>query len=336
MESSELISVIVPVYNSEKTLKHCLDSIIDQTYKNIEIIIVNDGSTDNSETICKEYQNKDRRIKYIYQNNSGVSNARNNGIKYSNGQYVSFVDSDDYISPDMIFKMYKALKKEKVDVIRCKAIRLESNNMQTPESLYELENKKITSNEITKNVILHFITDEKTIGSYVWVLLINKEIIMEFNEKLYFMEDTDFFIKLLLNINSIYFLNEALYFYNYNTESISKNKNNSVSNIYGILDAAESIKTFLITKNINIDDILKRFNNNIFNLIFSKMKLYSDNIFKECLNLRRIFKDNRLKSIVNNMSFRHLTLIKKIEYILVRMKLYIVLVFFIKISGIKK
>lgn len=92
------ISVIIPVYNVEKYLNQCIDSVLGQTYQDLEIILVNDGSTDRSPEICEEYKNKDSRIKLIHQKNSGVSNARNRGIDNAKGEWITFIDSDDYIS----------------------------------------------------------------------------------------------------------------------------------------------------------------------------------------------------------------------------------------------
>lgn len=93
----KLISIIVPVYNAEKYLQKCLDSILEQTYQNLEIIIVNDGSTDNSGQICQEYEKKDSRIIYIEKENGGVSDTRNTGLDRMTGSYVTFVDSDDWV-----------------------------------------------------------------------------------------------------------------------------------------------------------------------------------------------------------------------------------------------
>ena len=100
------ISVIIPVYNVEKYLKECLDSVINQTLKDIEIICVNDGSTDNSLNILENYAKKDNRIIVISQKNKGLSGARNTGLKYCSGEYVSFIDSDDYVSKDLFELTY--------------------------------------------------------------------------------------------------------------------------------------------------------------------------------------------------------------------------------------
>jgi len=105
-----LVSVIVPVYNCEKYISDCLESICSQTYDNLEIIVVNDGSTDDSQSILSKYELRDKRIKLITINNSGVSAARNVGMKYAGGEYISFVDSDDYIGNNMIEKLVMAIE----------------------------------------------------------------------------------------------------------------------------------------------------------------------------------------------------------------------------------
>ena len=107
-----MISVIVPVYNAEKYLKKCLDSLVNQSYKDLEIILVNDGSQDGSEKICKDYEEKDSRIILINKNNGGPSSARNSGIEKANGEYLSFIDSDDYLALDF----YEKLEDIEIDV----------------------------------------------------------------------------------------------------------------------------------------------------------------------------------------------------------------------------
>ena len=106
---TEKITVIVPVYNVENYLNKCLDSLINQTYKNLEIIVINDGSTDNSGEICQEYAQKDNRIIYIEQENGGLSDARNTGLERMTGSYVTFVDSDDWVEPDYVEVLYNKL-----------------------------------------------------------------------------------------------------------------------------------------------------------------------------------------------------------------------------------
>lgn len=114
-----LISVIVPIYNVENYLRKCVDSIINQTYKNLEIILVDDGSPDNCGKICNEYAQHDSRVKVIHKENGGLSDARNAGIDMAEGEYLAFVDSDDYIAEDMIEKLYKQLMKDNSDMSLC-------------------------------------------------------------------------------------------------------------------------------------------------------------------------------------------------------------------------
>lgn len=119
---SKLISVIVPVYNVERYLRECVDSIVNQTYKNLEIILVDDGSTDSSSDICEEYARTDSRIRVIHKENGGLSSARNMGLDNAHGEYVGFVDSDDYIACDMYEKLIKACKTNNSSIAICHAI----------------------------------------------------------------------------------------------------------------------------------------------------------------------------------------------------------------------
>ena len=124
----EKISVIVPVYNVEQYLERCVDSIINQTYKNLEIILVNDGSTDNSGQICDELAKKDDRIRVIHKKNGGVSEARNVGVKEISGEYIIFIDSDDYIDKKMFSVLYSQIKLEAADVSVCGVMNIYENN----------------------------------------------------------------------------------------------------------------------------------------------------------------------------------------------------------------
>lgn len=127
-----LISVIIPVYKVEKFLPKCLDSIIGQTYKNLEIILIDDGSTDNSGKICDEYALKDTRIRVVHQKNQGLPLARNAGLKIAHGEYIAFVDSDDYIELDMYEYLWKLISKQNADVAMCNACEDEGFYSQKP------------------------------------------------------------------------------------------------------------------------------------------------------------------------------------------------------------
>ena len=115
----ELVSIIIPVYNVERYLERCVNSVVNQTYSNIEILLIDDGSTDNSGTLADELGTRDERIKVVHQKNGGLSVARNTGLSIAKGNYIYFVDSDDYIDPDMIKTMYELLIKDDADFVCC-------------------------------------------------------------------------------------------------------------------------------------------------------------------------------------------------------------------------
>lgn len=142
-----LISVIVPVYKVEKYLPKCIESIINQTHKNIEIILVDDGSPDNCGKICDEYAQRDERIKVVHKENGGLSSARNAGLDIVTGKYISFIDSDDYIAENFIDYMYSVLKKENVDVVQCNYTRNELTNIsEVNEEILVISSEKAIEN----------------------------------------------------------------------------------------------------------------------------------------------------------------------------------------------
>ena len=138
------ISIIVPIYNTEKYLPKCIESIQNQTYKNLEIILVNDGSTDNSLTICQEFVEKDKRIIVIDKENEGVSSARNRGLDFASGEYIGFVDSDDYIAPDMYQQLLTACLENDADIAECGYYSVNENYEIV--SIFPLKNAILNSN----------------------------------------------------------------------------------------------------------------------------------------------------------------------------------------------
>ena len=142
------ISIIVPIYNAEKVLKRCVDSILNQSYKNFELILINDGSKDKSIDIINEYKEKDERIKVIDNKNKGVSETRNIGIKTSKGEYIQFIDADDFIDPYMIEETLKEIEKNKADsVITGLYLDIESENeIKSSKQTFEYKIEEGNSN----------------------------------------------------------------------------------------------------------------------------------------------------------------------------------------------
>ena len=195
-----LISIIIPIYNNEEFIPRCLDSVINQTYKQIEIVIINDGSTDESLNIINKYKKIDTRIKVIDKKNEGVSVARNIGIDNSTGEYITFVDADDWLELDAIEKLYKEINEKKVDIVRGNYYINNSISDNTNVSkMYELSNIVIKKEEIKdKKVLEYFLLAEKPIANLVMLLLIRREIIeknnIRFDTNLYMMEDVYFYL----------------------------------------------------------------------------------------------------------------------------------------------
>lgn len=146
------VSVIVPVYNVEQYLKRCLDSLVNQTFENIEIIALNNGSIDNSLNILKEYAKKDERIKIIDNDNLGVSEARNIGISQSKGEYIVFVDSDDWIDTNMVEVLHKSIESNDCDLVMCTYVREFTDHSK--EKVFNLPEESLYVNEEVKDKLL--------------------------------------------------------------------------------------------------------------------------------------------------------------------------------------
>ena len=224
---NDLISIIIPVYNNSAYLDKCIGSVLMQTYKNIEVILVNDGSVDDSFEICKKHAANDPRIILINKNNGGVSSARNTGIRASSGQYIAFVDSDDAISPDFCSKMLEAASDAASSpyLIICG---YDFINESTGEVKHFIPaQKNILNREDLDNVYLQLFNDRHFLS--VWGKLFSAEIIkrnnINFNEHIHIGEDFVFLHECLTHMPGINVktLSEALYmYYVHNTQSLTK------------------------------------------------------------------------------------------------------------------
>lgn len=201
-----LVSVIIPMYNVEKYIDECIKSVINQTYKNLEIILINDGSTDNSYDICKKYSETDARIILINKENGGSASAKNFGLKIAKGDYITFVDSDDFIQNDMIEYMLNKIEKTKADIIQCDFISLYKDSKVISKS-------GITEETISSQMFLKlFLTEWK--NSLFWNKLFKKEVI----KGVYFKEgrciDDEFFTyKCVIKSRSVTLSDKIVYNY---------------------------------------------------------------------------------------------------------------------------
>lgn len=239
-----LLSVIVPVYNMEKFIDKCVESIINQSYKDIEIILVDDGSTDNSGNICDIWGEKDDRIVVIHKTNGGLSSARNAGIEVAKGEYVGFVDSDDYIDADMYEDMVDAVINSQKDIIACgQTIELFD---QSSKNIHITNRKEYKKMEAIRQVLLE---DELDVSACDKI----------FRRKLFgtilfpvgkISEDAAIVLQLIDASNGVYHVGKPYYHYIYRQESISKAKYH-----HGKLDALYNcinMKAFLEDKYPNL------------------------------------------------------------------------------------
>lgn len=153
MDSKSLISVIVPIYNVENYLERCVVGIINQTYKNLEIILVDDGSPDNCPKMCDDFAKKDSRIRVVHKKNGGLSDARNAGMKIASGECIVFVDSDDYIHCNMIDKMYGVMLKDGSEVVSCGVKWVDEKGTVISESKVD-KNEILDTNEAMFEIII--------------------------------------------------------------------------------------------------------------------------------------------------------------------------------------
>lgn len=206
------ISVIVPVYNTEKYLHKCVDSILAQTFTDFELLLIDDGSTDNSGKLCDEYAAKDNRVKVFHKKNGGVSRARNLGIDNAQGEYLSFIDSDDYIHPDIYAELVAIADKYNVDLV---VSDIELNGkvlMNKTPSLCKLDKEEI------HNKVLPYFTQIDNTGAGAYTTMIIKRAVLDknnvrFYEDFAFQEDLMFVINVYANISSMYYLPKTFYEY---------------------------------------------------------------------------------------------------------------------------
>ena len=245
-KEKSLISIIVPVFNVEVYLPKCLDSILNQTYENLEIIVVNDGSTDNSPQICEEYANKDSRINVLHKKNGGLSSARNAGLDVANGEYIGFVDSDDFVEKNMYEEMINTLKKYSANLVIC-------SYFSDVEIKYPCEKSMLATVDVVFRLYL-----KNKIQAYAWNKLYAKEIFSEirYTNGILF-EDMDILLPVLEKAKKIALLNDKLYHYIQRKASIT-NSNFNPKQIK-CLDIIESHKEY--SKNLGgiYDNLIKEY-----------------------------------------------------------------------------
>lgn len=227
---NNLISIIVPVYNAEAYLEKCVESLINQTYRNIEIILINDGSNDSSERICLKFANEDKRVKYFKQSNSGAAAARNKGLDNASGNYIGFVDSDDFVDEDMFEVLLKFALDNDADASQILSRRVtDEGNIINQQLINVTENTELVCYN-SNQAIEHYLLGNHSLWSHLYrASLFNDLRIPEGMSG----EDLAIIIPLYSKVNKVVKINQYKYNYRYNTKSVTNSKLNQRSiNLY--------------------------------------------------------------------------------------------------------
>lgn len=312
----ELITIIINVYNGEKYIKKCLDSIINQTYKNLEVLIINDGSTDNTLSICNCYD--DNRIKIITTENLGLSLSRNVGIDNSNGEYIYFVDVDDFIALDTIEYLYNLSVKYNKEISTCKHLNIYNDNFKVNQPHEKVE--ELDSKEMLKIIFL------KDNSVTIWNKLIKRNLFDNLRFENRIINDVAFTHKLVMRTDKIIYGNQIKYFKLKNQDSICRKKQedfdrtidlynavveryyyvgkvfpNFVENDYALL---EMITQLYRRKN---KKIIKYLNDNgaidLYKKFFSLQVLKCNINFKQKIKLTLFRIAPKLNTVINNIYF---------------------------------
>lgn len=295
------VSVILPIYNVAKYLRKCLDSVINQTLKDIEIICINDCSADNCENIILEYAKKDGRIKIINnEKNYGIGFSRNIGINESSGEYISFIDADDYIEKDYIEILYNTAIKNKADIVFTNNINIVRDKIIKPyyHNRINIWKKKFKENETWKEGISDFnvnTPEKENTPEYPLVSTVNKIFKKDFIEKnnLKFQnyivsEDTEFFYKYLLYSPKKFYNNEAKYYYVQRKSSLTHSIEKDNQMITDALSVFKNIFNIYKEKKIELLKDANYYNFNSFLFVFNNYKAQNKNEFyKKCHDLMK-------------------------------------------------
>ncbi len=316
---SQKISVIVPVYNVEKYLNRCVDSIINQTYKNLEIILVDDGSPDNCSKICDEYANKDRRIKVVHKENGGLPSARNTGVENATGDYITFVDSDDWIDINMYNNMMS--HNRDYDIIRTEFIKhdgtkelFKSEPPYNTISLIDCSSNRNELFELLYRIKMH---------ANICCMLMKKTIIdlvYPFEEAIQLGEDLLIAVSLFCVCRNVLFIPKHYYYYFQNLGSLTKSKERMFKNIDDLLLLREKIYGSLERFGNNNNELIEAFNA----CVFVKcgrflMENRKDNELKKYVNY--MCNNPSYQELIQSISFRLLNGKEKLFYLLSKKKM---------------
>lgn len=335
------ISIIIPAYNCENYIERCIESIISQEYKNVEVLVVNDGSTDNTQKIIEIMSEKDKCIKIINQENAGVSTARNTGLKNATGDYISFVDADDYCCKDMFNEMVENIEQTNADIALIAYNQIINEEVKKMLFPWNDDIKIFSKEQVRENVIPLMVAklkgEKSTIFGAVWRALIKRDIAVSncFNENITIAEDLIYLIDCMLNAKTIVSINKCLYNYIKNSSSATNkykpNYEETNENVrIELLKRYEKIG--LLQKN-SIRYGISRFTT--YTLTLSNIMKNSEwNMFELRKEVKKITLNYRKDVFITKKILKELPLERKMIYIFFKLKLYTVITILFKFKNI--
>lgn len=242
--TNKLVSVIVPIYNAGEYLEECLNAITSQTYQCLEIILVNDGSTDNSAGICRTFMKKDSRVIYVPQKNGGVSSARNKGLDTHTGEFCVFIDADDVVSSDYVMHLLRVLEDNRADLITIPALPFMGASSEALSSATESDSIKILSSTDALLAMYYGVLDGGENGMQLFRSSLLKKDKIRYNSSMKIGEDFDFLSRLVLSAELVIADPSHIYFYRTNPNS-AMNRNINLNHFQAIDNVTQSAREVL-------------------------------------------------------------------------------------------
>ena len=312
-----LFSIIVPVYNVDKYVSKCIQSILEQNYQEWELILIDDGSEDTSGMICEKYAKSDSRIKVIHQSNYGVSSARNLGLKVAKGEYIIFVDADDWLDTKILAKYHEVLKKQRFDMVACDCYNVwrgESHEFIESANKWRGNGDRSLNQEELFYSILYC-------SATLWNKAFKQDVVseVEFNSKMTFAEDTDFLVTVLFKIKTAWIMNYHGYYYFNNRQGniVSEEINDrfiellrNTKIIYDKLEKCPDNTIGVHRINMSVTQVLKRLPGSSF------VNRKYDKYFLECKKLVKYPEKNRIQNYLRDSRFRKIQRIKYVFFLI--------------------